>query len=149
MQITTLDWLKVKGETRTKLRDIFLIPQSGMTEVETDQYGKSHIKSDGHTNVDLQVLTVEKMRDFLGTAASDETVYDLFKKVLEKVESPITFDNTTATQEPVNIPIDVPSATITVNIASDQLKCDQCPYETGNKRALTAHKTFKHKKAKP
>lgn len=84
--ITIHDWLPLKKETREKLQQIFFIPKTGMTEVETDQFGKAHVMKDGFTPVDLQVITVEKLVDYLGTAAINETIKDLWKRAVEKVE---------------------------------------------------------------
>lgn len=143
--ITIHQWLEVKKETRAKLRQIFFIPSTGMVEVVTDEFGKSSVKQDGHTNVDLQVITVEKLVDYLGSAAINETIFDLWKRAIEKVENPL---------------VEIPAIEVTkeqvakvedgkvMNTADNQLKCDKCPYQTGNKRALTAHKTFKHNRVK-
>jgi len=127
-QVTVPLWVSVKTETRKKLREIFMVPQSAYTETVVDPFGQSYLVSDGSTNADLQVITVEKLREFLGSAATDETVYDLFKRVVEKLES-----EEQKTEEPkIEVPV-------------EKLKCDKCEFTTASKFALRMHISRFHK----
>lgn len=139
--ITIHQWLPLKKETRDKLKALFYIKSTGMVEVETDQFGKATVKNDGFTNTDLQVITVEKLVDFVGSAAVNENIYDLWKRVIDKIELPQQL-------------IDEGSAVVlpkeeikTMNTADNQLQCDRCPFKTGSARGLKIHKS-KHSKIK-
>ena len=138
-QIYPQQWVQLKPETRAKLREIFLIPKTSFAQVVTDHMGVGTVVSDGTTIVDLQSLTVEKMRDYLGTAAVDETVYDLFKRCIEKLE----------TIEPKITVIDnVPhveykeEGMVMKNINVN--KCPDCEYTHASKQGLRMHILKKH-----
>lgn len=133
-------WLSLTKATRDKLKELFLVPKTGLVEVVTDSFGHSQIKADGHTFADLQVITVEKMQDYLGSIPANETPEELFRKVVIKVETPEA-----VTPEVLEV---IAEAIKPMNTADTPLQCDQCPYTTGNKRGLNMHKNIKHKKAK-
>jgi hypothetical protein len=74
-------WLSLSIETRAKLREIFSIPRSGVTQVEDQR-----VISDGVKVEDLMTLTVEKLQAFV---ASEETdLYKLFDLALIKIANP-------------------------------------------------------------
>lgn len=137
--ITIHQWLPLKKETKDKLKEIFYLRPTGMVEVETDQFGKATVKADGFTNTDLQVITVEKLIDFVGSAAVNETIYDLWRRCVEKVENPLTIKEEIV-QETKIVPM---------NTADNQLQCDMCPFRTGSVRGLKIHKSKHVKTQKP
>lgn len=140
-------WVSVNSNTRDKLREIFKIPRTSHAEVITDSMGKGTVVCDGTSNVDLQELTVEKMIDFLGTAAIDETIYDLFKKVVEKIETPELIESTTIelkpSIEPINASSDVLKEEQTIINVN---KCPDCEYTHASKQGLRMHIYKKHTK---
>jgi hypothetical protein len=142
-QITTPIFLSVSKETRDKIRKEFLIGMSGHAEVVTDQFGKATVLCDGTTNSDLQNLTVEKMRDFLGTAAVNETVYDLFKRVVEKLEYVEPVETVVTTVEPVKE--ETKTVEVDSKIVGDKIKCEKCDFESASKFAMRMHVSRKHK----
>lgn len=78
--ITPPIWLSIKPETRNKLRQDLGIPHTGGTEV----WG-NRIVSDGTTQQDLNVITVQKLQDYLDYAESDDllNLLDLAVKSIE------------------------------------------------------------------
>lgn len=74
-------WLGLCTETRNYLRKRFHIGKSGGIEVCDGQ-----IISDGTTEEDLSVLTVEAMQEFLNSKEKD--IFELFRQVVELVEAP-------------------------------------------------------------
>lgn len=144
-QVTVPTWVSVKTETRTKLREIFLIPHSSHAQVITDQMGKSTLLSDGTTNEDLKALSVEKMQDYLGSVAADDTVHSLFKRCVDKVETP--------TQDSIveNPSTNLPSVPPTSEIKGDSkvengvIKCEKCAFESKSKIGMRLHVGKKHK----
>lgn len=82
------EWLKLSADTRVKLAEIFQIPKSKGAMVEQQGEG-SVVRSDGHTHEDLQAITVEKMKTFLGLMEGSEPINDfvkLFNAVIVVVE---------------------------------------------------------------
>ena len=157
-QIYGPQWVKVKLETRTKMRELFLIPKTSHAEVVNNEYGISSVISDGTTNTDLQQLTVEKMRDFLGTVAINENVLDLFKQVVEKIEQiePVVekIPETVITSTPQEKPqvAQIPEIPSTLNdikadsvVVDNILKCSKCAFETKSNFAMKMHLGKKHK----
>jgi hypothetical protein len=137
--------VSVKASTRAKLRQIFFIPHSSHADVVTDHMGIATVMSDGTTNVDLQSLTVEKMHDYLGSAAINETVHDLFKRCVQKIESP--------TPEPIIQPLSTTKAEIAPQIdlkadskvVGETIKCEKCAFESKSAFAIRMHISKKHK----
>ncbi len=127
-QITVSDWLTLTSETREKLRKILGVPKSASTIVESDQFGKSKVMSDGCTNADLQSITVQKLMDYLdGDFTPEDTLNTLFEKAIAKLEAK---------------PKKLPEASVGV---LGMFKCEFCEYATANKRALRGHVMGKHK----
>lgn len=149
-QITTPIFLSVSKETRDKIRKEFLIGMSGHAEVVTDQFGKATVLCDGTTNSDLQNLTVEKMRDFLGTAAVNETVYDLFKRVVEKIEEPekiakiLEVDREEGIKSGILSPEPIIQQTEKPQTINNVNKCPDCEYTHASKNGLRMHIMKKH-----
>lgn len=102
------------------------------------------VMCDGTTLADLQHLTAEKMRDFIGTAAIDETLNDLFNKCIKKIETPTNAD------------IVQPLSTTKQEIASSEVlkdntnvnKCPDCEYVHASKQGLRMHIYAKHTRKK-
>ena len=63
-QLTQKQWLDIPHETRLALRRIFQIPCSAPTQTILGTYAKT--ESDGCTEKDRSVLTVEAMQKYLG-----------------------------------------------------------------------------------
>jgi hypothetical protein len=147
-QITVPLWLSVTKETRDKLRELFLIPKSASCEVVTNEMGVGIVISDGTTNVDLQQLSVPKMIDYLGTAAIDETVYDLFKRCIEKIETIVISTPIPSIEKPL-VPIaeTLPQNDIKADskVVGDTIKCEKCEFQTASKFAMRMHVGKKHK----
>ncbi len=140
-QVTIPIWVSLDIETRNKLRQIFLIPKSSHADVVTDHMGVARVMSDGTTNEDLKQLSVEKMRDYLGTAAINETVYDLFKQVVDKIEKVETF------KEIENLPNPfIQVIHDKVDFVPKVLKCEDCDYTHASKQGLRMHILKKHLK---
>lgn len=136
-QIYVQQFVLLKESTRNKLREIFRIPRSSHAEVVTDHMGVGTVVCDGTTNVDLQQLTVEKMRDYLGTAAVNETISDLLKQVVDKieyVEPPVEI-------KPVEVKIE-PKVEEKVEINVN--KCPDCEYVNASKQGMRMHVLRKH-----
>lgn len=74
-------WLTLSIDTRNYLRRVFDIPRSGHVEVFDGR-----VLTDGTMITDLQSLTVKKMQDYLNSEETD--FYELFNKVIEKIENP-------------------------------------------------------------
>lgn len=66
MNLAVQEWLKVKPETRMKLKEIFNIPKSSFTIVSDNK-----VQSDGHTYEDLGVVTVERLQQYTGVDSAD------------------------------------------------------------------------------
>ncbi len=98
IQVSVPDWLKLSHETRVKLAEIFQVPKSKGSQME--QMGsESIIKSDGHTHEDLSVITVEKMKAYLGGITVDDFA-TLFDACVAKVEEDKELE---AKVEPVDV----------------------------------------------
>ncbi len=166
-QITQPIWVSVKQETRQKLRSVFGILMTGNTDVINDEFGKGRILSDGCTNENLKAITAEKLQEFLGSVPVNTSLHDLFKMAVEKIELPEVkpqIDNTariTMLRGVINDAMKELDKLVRIDLQYlkqkeemklvDQLTvllCDKCPYQTANKRALLAHKRFKHKEIK-
>ncbi len=77
IQVSVHDWLALPMRVRLKLREVFAIPKSQGTIVENNT-----VKSDGTTFNDLQHITLEKMKAYLGT---DGDFVELFNLCVEKL----------------------------------------------------------------
>lgn len=135
-------WVSVKAETRNKLREIFLVPKTSFAQVVTDHMGVGTVISDGCTNEDLKSLTVEKMQDYLGTVAVNDTVFDLFKRCVEKIEyiAPVE-------EKPQEGAIsENPILKETTSEQSNVIKCPDCEYTHASKQGMRMHIMKRHTK---
>lgn len=85
-KITTKIWLSISPNTRIKIRQKFNIYQSVSTEVQTVG-GVSTVISDGITERDLEVLSVETLKDFTKDGSNDIT--KLLAKTIEIIEAEV------------------------------------------------------------
>ena len=139
-------WLQLDKEVRGRIREIFHITYSGHTEVVDNK-----VVSDGATHKDLEALSVDKMRDFVGQdAVIEETVFTLFDKTVKKVKEELELLKPTPdrTEEPENM-IEIKSnedgsITLTPTI-KPILKCDICGKDCSSKVVLAMHKGKMHK----
>lgn len=83
IQLNTAQWISLPYKTRQKLVEIFDIPRSKFTEVEGNV-----IVTDGHTNQDLEAITVEAMQGYL-LDTIEEDFFKLFHRVLDAVNTEI------------------------------------------------------------
>ncbi len=81
-QITVPQWLNLDQSIRARLITLFKIPRSEGTSVIQGSHG-TQIMSDGHTNEDLAVLTLERMNEYLERESSD--YFGTLNEVIEKV----------------------------------------------------------------
>lgn len=152
--ITIHQWVPLNKSTREELKKVFLIKMSGLIKVETDSRGVSSVLDDGVTDEDLRVITVEKLQDFLGSIALNDTLEDLFKQTVIRIESPIENPITSESLEsftPTEVPLSdvlLPLPPLQENTATTQLQCEKCPFQTGSKFALRMHVGKNHKPTK-
>jgi len=150
-QIVTPIWLSVSVETRNKLRQIFFIPRSSHAEVVTDHMGVGTVMSDGTTNVDLQALTVAKMQEYLESIATNDTVFDLFKRCVQKIETPevvlVNTDSVTGQKEIIAKPSEFkPDVAVDAKLVDGSIKCEKCAFESKSKFAMRMHVGKRHPK---
>ena len=81
-QISVPDWVKLPSETRQKLIKQFSIPKTGGSEMQLIG-GQRQLVSDGHTHLDLKVMSVEKLQQFTESTSTD--FYELLNKTIEKL----------------------------------------------------------------
>ena len=144
-QIVVPQWVSVKAETREKLRGILMIPKTGHCETITNELGVSQVVSDGTTNIDLLSITVEKLIGFLGSAAINETVYDLFKRAVKKIEEP-EIEHLLVPPEMIQQVSEITSTIVADSkVVGDVIKCEKCQFETKSKVAMRLHVGKKHK----
>ena len=79
--LSRLIWLSLSSETRQKLKILLSIPRTGGTEVVDGR-----VVSDGYTDRDLQVITLERLQELAGSTESD--FYKLFNQLVQNVENP-------------------------------------------------------------
>lgn len=84
IQVTIPEWLKLPQPVRSRMVQIFEIPRSTGSQMESSPDGGVLI-SDGHTHKDLSAITVEKMQVFLDEH-DDKDFVSLFNKVIAKLE---------------------------------------------------------------
>ncbi len=77
-------WLKLNQETRNKIAEVFQLNKSKGVQIESEG-GKSVVVSDGYTHEDLEEITVQKMKDYLGGVTLDDFL-SLFSAVVAKIE---------------------------------------------------------------
>ena len=83
-QLNQTQWLELPVPVRDKLRAIFKIPRSGPTQTILGSFGKA--QSDGSTDKDVSVLSVEAMQAYLGNYGTDD-FFALFTQVLTRLDS--------------------------------------------------------------
>jgi len=71
-------WASLPNEVRYRIRALFNIPKTGVTEVND-----GILVSDGTTHTDLSNLTIEKMQSYVGESVLD--FYKLFDLMVAKV----------------------------------------------------------------
>ena len=111
-QLTTTQWLSLPIDVRQVLIKTFGIPRSEGSQVMDGKV----IVSDGHNHRDLAVITVGRLRAFIGTPdvhnAKPDSEFDfvtLFNTALDKIEL------TLAPVQPANEPIHVLSP-VAINV---------------------------------
>lgn len=77
--LSKLEWLNLSIPTRSLLVQRFNIPKSGYTHVQDGQ-----ILTDGYTEQDLQVVTVERLQEYLESKETD--FYKLLAQTVQKLE---------------------------------------------------------------
>lgn len=85
IQLFTYQWRKLEPEVRNRLVEIFGIQRSGRAVVVSLDAGKSDVQSDGYLDKDLEVITLERLNEFLGSEETD--FYEALKKVIEKIHA--------------------------------------------------------------
>lgn len=84
-------WLSLPPEVKFKFIEAFKIPRSAFTHVQDNV-----VLSDGHTNADLAVVTVEALQGYLGSesldfnALLDETIEYMLEEDVMKTAPPVT-----------------------------------------------------------
>lgn len=112
-QLLPQTWLQLSSEVKSKLKEIFAIPKSGGV-IFHQVGGKGIVESDGHTVNDLNVVTLEKMSQYLGLPETATDFWGTFDLVCDKVEGkekmlvppPFTYDKplpATITPEPFDV----------------------------------------------
>ena len=104
-QILSLgSWVSLPNEVRWRIRNIFNIPRSGVSDVVDFR-----IVSDGTTHEDIKVLTAPKMQEYLGTKEQDfHRLFDLVvARVIDQMSNPKDMIEVHS-DSPVNITIETP-----------------------------------------
>ena len=84
--LSKLKWLQTDIKVRQKMRMIFNVPQSEATFVVSNE-----VVSDGHTDKDLQEITVEKLQGFLEEKETD--FYKLYDMAIERLAKEVRKDD--------------------------------------------------------
>lgn len=100
IQLSVADWLELPIEIRNTLRELFDIPKSKGTIVESNT-----VISDGTTYEDLASLTVEKMQEYLNTTDSTD-FKDLFDRVTALIETSQIVETPTSVLDPKQLMLD-------------------------------------------
>jgi hypothetical protein len=84
--MTSFQWMRLSQETRAKLKTLFGINKSqGAT---TQMFGtRMEVVSDGHTDKDLEAITVEKMQAYL-REKKETDFWKLMDATIDKIEHP-------------------------------------------------------------
>lgn len=86
-QLSYAIWLSLPNDVRHKLVTLFNIPRSGMTIVDYRATG-AVVTSDGYTAIDLQAITLDRMKGLLGS--EDDNFYKLFEEIVSNIDTVIT-----------------------------------------------------------
>lgn len=78
-KVYTQYWIDLPKEVREHLVKVFEIPRTGITEIR-DQT----VVADGHTNIDLEVITKERLAAYVGSPM-DTTFSRLWEIAISKV----------------------------------------------------------------
>lgn len=89
-------WLSVKHETRLLISRLFNIPKSSFVEVSNNK-----VISDGHSQGDLALITVERLQSELGGEETD--IFVLFNKLILKLETTVEVVDEPKKDEPKEI----------------------------------------------
>lgn len=150
-QIYVQQFVSIKEATRNKIREVFDIKRSSHAEVITDSMGMGIVVCDGTTNEDLKELTIEKMRDFLGSIPVNETITGLLKQVVDKIEE-VNVVTPTILEKPQEQPISLEPQAQTSTLETNPTnlnptyKCPDCEYTNASKQGLRMHIYKKHTK---
>lgn len=138
-QVSTSEYIKQKQETREALREIFGIQRTGKTETIIDAQGKGHVVSDGMTFKDLEVLTFQRLKEFVHDGTDDNNVHSLFIKAVNKIEAPKEdfSKNNVSSDEIPQEPKVVSEEKIEQPQSGD--KCAKCEFRTASKIAMKLH----------
>lgn len=79
--LSIIKWLNLPMNVKQELVRIFEIPQSGYVHVSDNI-----VLTDGHSDKDLQAVSLEKLQKYLGSSETD--YYKLFDQVVESIKSP-------------------------------------------------------------
>ena len=100
------EWVSLPQETKNRLRIIFNVGRTGSTEVVNGTEG-SQVITDGTTESDLRVISVESMQQYLGVKETD--FHALFSRLLNSFKEPIVLKvETIEVFEPKDVILDKP-----------------------------------------
>lgn len=83
-QVSYQIWLKLPGDIRAKLVQMFHIPRSGSTVVDYGFNGTT-VVSDGFKPEDIEAITLEKMQAVMDTDSTD--FYGLFEEIILNIDA--------------------------------------------------------------
>lgn len=79
-QITVNQWLSLRWDIRLELAKIFNLKKSGQSIVTS-----MGVQSDGHTPIDLQAITLEKLQEV--TKSKSEDYFELINLLIENIKN--------------------------------------------------------------
>lgn len=79
--INRTKWLQISLETRSKLAELFGMSRSGFNHILDNE-----VISDGYSDKDLAMLSLEKLQQYLGS--EEEDYYKLLDLVIKQIENP-------------------------------------------------------------
>ncbi len=92
-------WIALPKETREHLKKVFGIQATGVAEI-IDQT----VVSDGVTNANLQVITAERMAEYVGSTESFLRLWELtIAKVKYELHPPIELETLQGNTEVINV----------------------------------------------
>jgi hypothetical protein len=121
MQINSVQWLSLPMPTRQRLIELFDIKRSGFTIVEDNV-----VRSDGHNDKDLAVITVEKMQEYLMDTVETD-YFALFRRILLSIKE----EQEAKDEEVIISTNDIPNETETKETKQDE---SSSPSGTSTKR---------------
>lgn len=78
--------MALPATTRERLRELLKIQKTGQTEVRTDGSSNSVLVSDGVTAIDLEVITIDLLNDFVKPNNKDLSFPDLWVMAVHKAD---------------------------------------------------------------